>query len=103
MANYLRPPQHHRHRVGPQADPPRDPPSALAPAAAVAPAGSLDSFCPLVDLAFIISDNRHEDAARHAEKPYTARKVQDPPGPYVRRSGGRSSGWLHTVVMQTGE
>src|SRR5450759_1827603 len=58
-----------------------------ATAAAVAPAGSLDSFCPLIDLASIISDSRRDKAARHAEKPYPARKVQDLPGCYV--SGGR--------------
>src|SRR5450759_4531122 len=58
-----------------------------ATAAAVAPAGSLDSFCPLIDLASIISDSRRDKAARHAEKPYPARKVQDLPGCYVRSSG----------------
>src|SRR5450759_2575908 len=58
-----------------------------ATAAAVAPAGSLDSFCPLHDLASIISDNRRDKEARHAEKPYPARKVQDLPSCYVRSSG----------------
>src|SRR5450759_1160806 len=64
-----------------------DPPSGPVPAAAVAPAGSLDSFCPLIDLAAIISDNGRHEATRHAEKPYTARKVHDLPGCYVRSSG----------------
>src|ERR1035441_3917815 len=41
----------------------------------------------LPDLAAIISDSRHEDAARHAEKPYTATKAQDLPGCHVRSSG----------------
>src|SRR5674476_1268282 len=85
-----RTPRPHR-RPGPPADPLRDPPSGPAPAAAVAPAGSLDSFCPLIDLASIISDSRRDKPARHAEKPYPARKAQDLPGCYVRSSGVGSS------------
>src|SRR5674476_1157021 len=81
-----RTPRPHR-RPGPPADPPTDPPSGPAPAAAVAPAGSLDSFCPLIDLASIISDIRRDKAARHAEKPYPARNVQDLPGCYFSSSG----------------
>src|SRR5674476_885429 len=81
-----RTPRPHR-RPGPPADPLRDPPTGPAPAAAVGPAGSLDSFRPLIDLASIISDSRRDKAARHAEKPYPARKVQDLPGCYVRSSG----------------
>src|ERR1035437_8093630 len=79
-------------RPGPPADPLRDPPSGPAPAAAPTPAGSLDSFCALIDLASIISDNRRTEAARHAEKPYAARKVQDLPGCCVRSSGALGYG-----------
>src|SRR5450759_3857108 len=74
-------------RPGPPAGPLRGPPSGPVPAAAVAPAGSLDSFCPLIDLATIISDNGRDQATRHAEKPYVASKVRDLPGCYVRSSG----------------
>src|ERR1035437_3987283 len=66
-------------RPGPPTDPPTDPPSGPAPAAAPTPAGSLDSFCPLIDLASIISDSRRDKAARHAEKPTQQGKLKTYP------------------------